>query len=391
MLVSRGQPGNMHNATVLIAAPNASERGAIADALAAEGHFVLTADNGKRALQTFAAEAVDVAVLACPLALIDGFEVARAMRASAPQVPLLLLLTPPVEATFLQAMAHGASDFLTRPVSWPALSAKVAALVRMRRELAAVTERLTRIEAEYDELKHEVEAAERLFGRFAQAAMAPAGNLRHFSRPKALANGDLVAAAVGPDGVQRALIGDFSGHGLSAAIATLCASEVFHAGVRGARRAGEIACTLNAQLRATLPIGRFLAAAIVALEPLSGRLEVCNAGMPDVLVYRPGHGVVARGPSCATPLGIAPAALFESQSFALEPGDRVYLCSDGLLETVDWSGTAFGEERLVQCLAHSGGGSAVDLIEQALARFRAGRPQRDDMTLVEITYEGSAG
>lgn len=381
----------MHNGTVLIAASETSERAAIAKALAADGHCVFTADNGKRALQIFAAEAVDVVVLACPLALINGFEVARAMRASAPQVPLLLLLSPLIESSLLEAMGHGVNDFLVRPVPWLALSAKVAALVRLRRELAAVTERLARIEAEHDELKQEVEAAERLFGRFAQAAMAPLGNLRHFSRPKALANGDLVAAAVGPDGVQRALIGDFSGHGLNAAIGTLYAREVFHAGVRGARRAGEIACTLNAQLRATLPVGKFLAAAIVALEPRSGRLEVCNAGMPDVLVHRPGHGIVARGPSRALPLGIAPAAPFEAESLALEPGDRVYLCSDGLLEAADWSGAVFGEERLVQCLAHCGVGSAVDAIEQALARFRGGRPQCDDMTLVEITYEVPAG
>ncbi len=382
---------SMQNGTVLIAASDASERSGIAEALVRDGHCVFTADNGKRALQTFAAQPVDVAVLACPLALVDGFEVARAMRASAPQVPLLLLLSPLIESRLLEAMAQGVSDFLVRPVPWVALSAKVAALVRLRRELAAANERLARIEAEHEELKQEVEAVERLCSRFAQASMVPARNLRYFFRPKALASGDVVAAAGGPDGVQQVLVGDFSGHGLAAAVGTFYATATFHAGVCDAFRPGEIASAINAQWRATLPLGKFLAAAIVALEPATGRLEVCNAGMPDVLVHRPGHGVVARVPSCALPLGIAPAERFESQTLALEPGDRVYLCSDGVLEAVDWSGTPFGEERLIQCLVRCAGGSAVDEIEKALVRFRAGRPQSDDMTLVEIVYEPVAG
>jgi anti-sigma regulatory factor (Ser/Thr protein kinase) len=87
------------------------------------------------------------------------------------------------------------------------------------------------------------------------------------------------------------------------------------------------------------------------------------------------------------PLGVLPGAAFDRsvQLVGAAPGDRVFLCTDGVTETRDATGAMFGEERLEQgiqrCRRAAG---AFDCIIQELTAFRAGAPQQDDTTLVEI-------
>jgi serine phosphatase RsbU (regulator of sigma subunit) len=377
----------MHAGTILIATPDAAEREAMTRALARKGHRVISAENGKRALQLLASEQPDVALLALSLPLVDGFEVARTIRSQTRQdapVPVVFLVSPPVETALTQGLAAGGEDFLMRPFPWLLLCAKVAALVRLRRRLLAVSERLARLESEHDELKHEVEAAERLFTKMAWDESLSAPNLRYLSWPKALANGDILLAGATPHGVQHLLLGDFTGHGLTAALGTTPVIDVFQTMTRKGCLLGDIAREINDKLHAKLPRGKFLAACLVALDGFRGTLEVWNGGMPEVLIYRPGVGLAARVPSGGLPLGIAAGGTFNPERLRLEAGDRVFLCSDGVLEACNWNGDMFGEQRLRGCFTPQDGASPFDVVERELARFRAGKPQRDDMTLVEI-------
>ncbi len=379
----------MNRAKVLIATPAAPEREAMARALETHGHRVCGADNGKRAIQLFAEQQPDVVVLAASLPVIDGFDVARSIRAGmepdAP-VPVLFLIAPPLEAAPLQGLSAGGEEFLVQPFPMLLLCAKVAALVRARRQSLALSERLARLETEYDELKYEVEAAERLVARMAWDESLAASNMRFFSWPKGIANGDLLLASGTSSRARQVLLGDFTGHGLIAALGTTRVTDVFQTMSRKGCSLAEIARELDAKLHAKLPRDKFLAACLLSLDESCGTLEVCNAGMPEVLVYRPGEGLIARLPSRHLPLGVAGHGDLDAQQLPLAPGDRIYLYSDGVLEACDWDDNRFGRERLERCFVPHLDESPFDVIERELKRFRASRPQRDDITLVEIVF-----
>jgi sigma-B regulation protein RsbU (phosphoserine phosphatase) len=125
------------------------------------------------------------------------------------------------------------------------------------------------------------------------------------------------------------------------------------------------------------------------LLPGEGLLRYVNAGHNPPFVLR-GNGDVTRVEANGVALGILPDAAFETATLALEPGDRVFLYTDGITEAFDAREQEYGEERLLAFLARNRGLADPALIEalkeDVLAFCGPVRP-RDDMTLMVVARE----
>ncbi len=127
---------------------------------------------------------------------------------------------------------------------------------------------------------------------------------------------------------------DAMGHGVGAALtATLCVG-----GLRGARRQGasllEQAAATNAALAehsAENGLDDFVTGLIGRLDLRHGVLELVNAGHVAPYLMRAGQ-VSALALPCDIPFGLFTDAEYHSTVVALEPGDRVVLVTDGMLE-----------------------------------------------------------
>jgi DNA-binding response OmpR family regulator len=98
-------------------------------ALQQAGFVVVKAADGLAALEVFDREQPDLAVLDINMPRMDGFEVARRLRAAA-SIPLLMLTARGEEADIVRALGLGADDYLTKPFSPKILIARVRALLR---------------------------------------------------------------------------------------------------------------------------------------------------------------------------------------------------------------------------------------------------------------------
>jgi hypothetical protein len=196
-------------------------------------------------------------------------------------------------------------------------------------------------------------------------------------------NGDVTAVA----------IFDAMGHSLSATLSAAVAVAAY----RNTRRRG--GSLLDAWESADEAVAqefageRFTTALFGELHLASGRLRTLSAGHPPALIVRDANVVAHSADDPTLPLGLAGAPPTVSET-DLQPGDRLLLFTDGIVEARSAAGEFFGEARLVDYLIRelvSGlpPAEAVRRLIRAVTDHQAGR-LADDATLLLVEWRGGA-
>lgn len=372
--------------SILIAEDGAADRMLLATLVARQGHRVLTAANGLEAVALFEQERPQLVLMDALMPVMDGFEAARLIkqRAGDELVPIIFLTSLSEPRELVRCLEAGGDDFIAKPYDPVILQAKIQAMHRLGRLQATVLEQRDLIASHNRQLLGEQRAAKAIFDKVAHAGCLNAGNIRYRQSPRALFNGDVLLAAQAPAGQLFVLLGDFTGHGLAAAIGAMPMAETFYEMTAKGYASHHILREINAKLKLILPTEMFCCATFLDVHVREGVLRVWNGGLPDGYQLRPGGERVALT-SKHLPLGVLEAKRFDDrfQILPLAQGDRLLLMSDGVLERRDQAGEPFGETRLQAILqANADPARLFDEIERALRAFH-GRPA-DDLSLVEV-------
>jgi serine phosphatase RsbU (regulator of sigma subunit) len=115
-------------------------------------------------------------------------------------------------------------------------------------------------------------------------------------------------------------------------------------------------------------------------------LTVANAGMIVPILLR--DGALQFIEAYGLPLGSLAQARYAETCIDLQPGDRLILVSDGIVEAHNQWGDLFGFERLEQALLNAPAGAGPDalvqaVIDQVLA-FAGPQAPHDDMTILAL-------
>lgn len=104
-------------------------REVISDFLTHKGMTVLTAENGKKALQLLGSEQIDFVILDLMLPDISGEEVCRNIRKNS-DVPIIMLTAKSQEDDMLNGLSIGADDYIRKPFSLKELYARMEVILR---------------------------------------------------------------------------------------------------------------------------------------------------------------------------------------------------------------------------------------------------------------------
>lgn len=120
----------------------------------------------------------------------------------------------------------------------------------------------------------------------------------------------------------------------------------------------------------------------------SGELRYVTAGHPP-LIHMPRQGAAYQPTSISSPIGFFPKTSYETESLTLKRGDRLFLFSDGLIETWNEAEELFGSERLLSAVEASRREvieSSIKSIAKEAQHWHQSSHLQDDLTLMGLEW-----
>ena len=200
-------------------------------------------------------------------------------------------------------------------------------------------------------------------------------------------SGDVLACTRSRQGKLYALLADATGHGLTAAISTLPLLTLFYRLAPDDATLSSIVSEINQQLRDSMPVGRFVGATLLCIDPVARRGEIWVGGMPKALLLGNNGSVTAEFISTNLPLGILDSRDIDcsATSFGWKGAAQLLLYSDGLVEAENAAGDPFGLRRLLLACAGSDVDNRCDAVQAALVEHLGSYPAQDDISLMLLS------
>jgi stage II sporulation SpoE-like protein len=185
-------------------------------------------------------------------------------------------------------------------------------------------------------------------------------------------------------GALAIVCGDVAGHGLASGIVLSALRSGFILLREALPNPAGVLQRLNTMIIESSRHRTLVTAAILLLDQNSRQATITSAGHPPLIVRR-ANGDTDVVEMYGPPLGARLPHTMEERKIAFTTGDIFVMHSDGIHETRDAHGDAYGMERLIATIAAADGTNAEvvrDAIISDAERFRGAVPQADDATVV---------
>ena len=411
------------HAAILVVDDNAANRDALSRRLERRGYAVGTADDGPTALRLLAERPFDLVLLDVMMPGMSGLEVLQRVRAdkSAADLPVIMATAQDQSEDVIKALGLGANDYVTKPLDFGVVLARVRTHLALKRSVEQIRElerRLTarnqeleaanaRLVAAADQARRELELAARV-----QLSLLPKSppdtpglTFAWAFKPCQELAGDSLNICPFDGGRVGFYVLDVAGHGVSAALMAFAATRLLsprdpdsilvdHATNPAATPAASrtplppaaVAHRLDRHFGWDPDTEQFLTLFYALVDPATRELAYVSAGHPGAI--RLGRST----PPTVLDVGGMPIGLggaYETQSLRLEPGDRVFLYSDGVTEAMNPQREQFGRDRLIHLLRSNSGEQLRDNVERvmhAISDWCGHAPFKDDVSVLAVEF-----
>lgn len=186
-------------------------------------------------------------------------------------------------------------------------------------------------------------------------------------------------------------IADVSGKGVPASLIMAICRSVLRSQAIGNPSPADVLQKVNRQLYPDIKEDMFISAAYLVLDHVRGQVTLARAGHDAPLLYKQKTQTIQPLKTPGMVVGIDRGDVFDrlttDVAVELEPGDFIFLYTDGITEALDSEGNEFGLERTIAAVRSSAKESAAAIVTRMideLRNFVGSTPQNDDITLIAI-------
>ena len=374
---------------ILIVEDTIYRRRILESVLLESNHDVIVASNGIEAVSTFEERQPDMVLMDVVLPGMDGYvATAQIKKISADRfVPVIFVTSLTGTDVLEKCIECGGDDIISGTYDQHTLLAKIASMERIKKLHEKLKEQTTELRKHKVQAQRELDIAEHVFSTILNRGDVESANINYHLSPMSLFSGDILLAAHTPAGGLHVMLGDFTGHGLSAAIGAMPTSDIFYAMTASGFSTTDIITEINRRLYKVLPTGMFCAAIFLELDPERSTLTAWNGGMPDVLITGKDGNIECTIDSTHQALGIRSESKFDSKTaiVPINEHNKIYIYSDGLIEAKNRRGRKFGSKALKSMFPQAALSDPPlhDLLDE-LEIYTIGVEQSDDISIVEV-------
>lgn len=189
------------------------------------------------------------------------------------------------------------------------------------------------------------------------------------------------------------VMADVSGKGIPAALFMMASKITINEHTVLGGTPGEILTQVNQRICENNKVDMFVTVWLGILELSTGKLTFANAGHDDPAIYRKDRGFEILKTKHGFVIGGMEGMHYQDTTIQLEPGDGIYLYTDGVPEATDSENRQFGMERMIRVLNDRSRPEPQRILEDmktAMNSFVGQAPQFDDITMLCLRYDGGA-
>jgi sigma-B regulation protein RsbU (phosphoserine phosphatase) len=402
-------------ASVLVVDDNDSNRDALCRRLERRGYALTSAADGPEALQILGGQAFDLVLLDVMMPGMSGLEVLEHIRRdrSPADLPVIMATANNESEDIVKAFGLGANDYVTKPLDFPVVLARVRTQVSLKQSVQQILELEKRLSERNQELEaanvalvrsadrrqKELEAAAKVQAALLPTLLPETPGLKFAweYRPCQELAGDSLNVCVFDDGRVGAYVLDVSGHGVGASLLAVSATRLLSAydpdsllmtkrtvaGVSRPVPPAEVATRLDERFPFNPAIGQFITMFYAVVDAAARELTYASAGHPGAIHLRRSGAAAGVLEATGMPIGLGEA--YEQQVVKLEAGDRVYLHTDGVIEAMNSEDEQFGTDRLIRTLKSHLNATLQESISALLEEIRdwcGALPPHDDVSVL---------
>ncbi len=187
------------------------------------------------------------------------------------------------------------------------------------------------------------------------------------------------------------LIADVSGKGIPAAMFMMTSKTVIKSYAESGMSVEEVFTHANEKLCEGNDAGMFVTAWMGILNTTTGKVTFANAGHNPPLVKHADGSFEYLKTRPGFVLAGMEGIRYRKNEIQLEPGDAIYLYTDGVTEATDLNNELYGEERLLDILkknADTDSKKLCEAVKSDVDAFVGKAPQFDDITMLSLIYNG---
>ena len=348
------------------------------------------AENGVEALKVLEAnEDIDIVLSDINMPEMDGLTLLQQINQLSLDLRAVIVTAYGDMKNIRTAMNRGAFDFVTKPIDFDDLETTIK---RTMQHVVVMREALESRD-ELVALRKELGVAAKM-----QEAILPADfpedprfEIHAWMTPAREVGGDFYDFFPVEQGREAIVVADVSGKGVPAALFMMVSRTLVKGTALGDRDPGECLAEVNDLLCESNEESMFVTVFYADLNTNTGRFRYANGGHNLPFLVRASGEVTPVTGDSGLILGVLPGVDYPTGVIDLEPGDLVFMYTDGVTEAMDEDGELLGEEELGEILMEVAGKGAPEVVRHvvgAIYEHVGDAPQSDDITCTAVRYLG---